>query len=43
VRRTEKYQASAAPSIQTINVYGVLEPRDGGFLLMDTLQGCGRR
>jgi len=31
VRQVEKYHPSAAPAIQTINVYAVLEPREGGY------------
>jgi hypothetical protein len=31
VRQVEKYHASAAPAIQTINVYAVLGPREGGY------------
>jgi len=31
VRQSEKYHPSAAPAIQTVNVYAVLEPREGGY------------
>src|SRR6266436_7666356 len=31
VRQAEQYHPSAAPAIKTINVYAVLEPREGGY------------
>ena len=31
VRQVEQYHPSAAPAIKTINVYAVLEPREGGY------------
>ena len=31
VRQAEQYHPSAAPAIKTINVYGALEPREGGY------------
>jgi len=31
VRQAEQYHPSAAPAIKTVNVYAVLEPREGGY------------
>jgi hypothetical protein len=31
LRQVEQYHPSASPSVKTINVYGVLEPREGGY------------
>jgi len=31
VRQSERYHPSASPAMQTVNVYAVLEPREGGY------------